>query len=170
MKARDAALIIAAISAIALIIGVSALQSALNAPNEQIQRPYGVEAAFPYLHFSNPVGIYSAGDGGNRLFVVEQGGVIKVFDNSPNATTASVFLNLSDKVLSGGELGLLGLAFDPHFSENGYFYVYYTADNPLRSVISRFSVSLFNGSRAEANSEKIVLQVPQPYPNHKGDR
>jgi glucose/arabinose dehydrogenase len=168
MKVRDSALIIAVISVIVLIIGVSALQSTLNAPNEQIQRPYGVEAAFPHLHFSNPVGIYSAGDGSNRLFVVEQGGVIKVFEDSRNATTASVFLNLSDKVLSGGELGLLGLAFDPHFSENGYFYVYYTADNPLRSVISRFSVSPVNGSRADANSEKIVLQVPQPYANHKG--
>ncbi|MGZ7188670.1 MAG: PQQ-dependent sugar dehydrogenase [Halobacteriota archaeon] len=168
MKVRDAVLIITVISVIALIIGVSALQSALNAPSEQISPPYGVETAFPHLHFSNPVGIYSAGDGGNRLFVVEQGGVIKVFDNSPNATTASVFLNLSDKVLSGGELGLLGLAFDPHFSQNGHFYVYYTADNPLRSVISRFSVSPVNGSHAEANSEKIVLQVPQPYPNHKG--
>ncbi|MGZ7180494.1 MAG: PQQ-dependent sugar dehydrogenase [Halobacteriota archaeon] len=168
MKVRDAALIITVISVIALIIGVSALQSALNAPSEQISPPYGVETAFPHLHFSNPVGIYSAGDGGNRLFVVEQGGMIKVFDNSPNATTASVFLNLSDKVLSGGELGLLGLAFDPHFSQNGHFYVYYTADNPLRSVISRFSVSPVNGSHAEANSEKIVLQVPQPYPNHKG--
>jgi glucose/arabinose dehydrogenase len=77
-------------------------------------------------------------------------------------------LNLSDKVLSGGELGLLGLAFDPRFNETGYFYVYYTADNPLRSVISRFSVSPSNGSLADANSEEIVLQVLQPNSNHKG--
>jgi len=79
------------ISVIALIIGVSALQSTLNAPSEHISPPYGVETAFPHLHFSNPVGIYSAGDGGNRLFVVEQGGVIKVFENSPNATRPACF-------------------------------------------------------------------------------
>ncbi len=166
MKARNAALIVAVILVVTLLIGVSVLQTTLNAPTQQLTHPYGVQLAFPHLQFSNPVGIYSAGD--SRLFVVEQGGVIKVFENNESATAATVFLNLTSKVVSGGELGLLGLAFDPHFSENGYFYVYYTVDNPLRSVISRFSVSPSNASRADANSEKIVLQVPQPYTNHKG--
>jgi glucose/arabinose dehydrogenase len=166
MKARNAALIIAVTLVIALLIGVSALQTTLNTPTQQLTHPYGVMLAFPHLQFNKPVGIYSAGD--SRLFVVEQGGAIKVFENNKNASTATVYLNLSAKVVSGGEMGLLGLAFDPHFSENGYFYVYYTADNPLRSVVSRFSVSPSIASHADANSEKIVLQVPQPYTNHKG--
>jgi len=98
MKARNAALIVAVVSIIVLIVGVSAFQSTLNAP-KQASYPYGVEMAFPNLHFTNPVGIYSAGD--SRLFVVEQGGAIKVFDNNENATTAAVFLNLSTKAVSG---------------------------------------------------------------------
>ncbi len=168
MNLKAAALIIIIIAGLALIVGVSVLKSALNSPTAKTQHQYDVAVAFPQLHFNNPVGIYNAGDGSNRIFVVEQAGVIKVFENTRNVSTADVFLDISDRVRSGGELGLLGLAFHPNFNENGYFYVDYTADAPLRSVISRFSVSQTNGTHADVNSEVTVLQVAQPFSNHNG--
>lgn len=129
---------------------------------------YHLNVAFPNLLFDRPVGLYHAGDGTNRLFVIEQRGVIHVFNNSETATTASVFLDISDRVLFGGEQGLLGMAFHPNFTENGYFYVDYTADNPRRTIVSRFSVSSNNTNVADANSETILLQVLQPFSNHNG--
>ncbi|MGZ4869624.1 MAG: PQQ-dependent sugar dehydrogenase, partial [Halobacteriota archaeon] len=166
MKSKVAVLIIILI--FALIVGASVLQSIMRSPPAQASHQYGAEVAFPNVRFVDPVGIYSAGNASTRLFVVEQAGVIKVFENNHNVTAADVFLNISDRVASGGELGLLGLAFPPQFSANGSFYVYYTADNPLRSVLSRFSVSRANGSQADANSEEVVLQVAQPFSNHNG--
>ncbi|MDD1720441.1 MAG: PQQ-dependent sugar dehydrogenase [Euryarchaeota archaeon] len=166
MTPKVAALI--AIVGIAVIVGALVLDSAFYKPPMGTTGQYDVKRAFPYLHFTNPVGIYNAGNGSNQLFVVEQAGTIKVFENGENVSTTSTFLDLTDRVRSGGELGLLGLAFHPHFNENGYFYVYYTADNPLRSVVSRFSVSHANGAQADKSSETIVLQVGQPFTNHNG--
>jgi glucose/arabinose dehydrogenase len=132
------------------------------------QRQYQVEVAFPNLLFDAPVGIYNAGDGSNRLFVVEQRGVIRVFNNSRNVSAVSVFLDIADRVLFGGEQGLLGLAFHPRFENSGYFYVDYVADNPRRTVIARYSVEPGNPDTADRNSEVILLEVPQPFANHNG--
>jgi len=71
-------------------------------------------------------------------------------------------------VLYGGEQGLLGLAFHPQFSSNGLFYVDYVADNPRRSVISQFSVAEDDSSVGDENSERVVLEILQPYSNHNG--
>src|SRR5712692_9067180 len=71
-----------------------------------------------------PVEIAHAGDGSGRLFVVEQGGAIKIIRDG--AVLATPFLDITVQVLSGGERGLLGLAFHPQFRTNGKFYVYYT--------------------------------------------
>jgi hypothetical protein len=90
---------------------------------------YSAVNAFPNLTFNDPVGIYTAGDGSGRLFVVEQPGRIKVFENSPSTTDTQMFLDITSIVDQGGgysEEGLLGLAFHPDYSENGYFYVNYT--------------------------------------------
>ncbi len=129
---------------------------------------YDIEVAFPNLMFDKPVGIYNAGDGRNRLFVVEQEGVIRVFENSKNTTSSNVFLDIIDRVLFGGEKGLLGLTFHPDFANNGYFYVDYTTDNPRRTVIARYSVSSANSNAANSTSEVIILEVEQPYANHNG--
>ncbi len=134
----------------------------------QVQGRNGIQVAFPQLTFNQPVGIYSPADGSNRLFVVEQTGTIKVFANSPTTTTAQVFLDISDQVLYGGEQGLLGLAFHPNYSSNGYLYVDYVAANPTRTVIARYSVSAGNPDQANNASEYILLEIAQPYANHKG--
>ena len=70
---------------------------------------------------ASPVFAGNAGDGSNRLFVVEQRGVVRVLQ--PGAATASVFLDISAKVVAGGERGLLGLAFHPQYAANGRFFV-----------------------------------------------
>ena len=78
-----------------------------------------VEPAFPHLTFSSPVDLQNPGDGSNRLFVVEKQGTIRVFQNDPNASSSTVFLDISDRVdNSSSELGLLGLAFHPGFANN----------------------------------------------------
>jgi len=166
MRRKIAALIVIAL--IALVVAVSVFQGVLNSPTSETPHQYTVKVAFPKVQFKDPVGIYNAGDPSNRLFVVEQAGVIKVFENNESVNAANIFLNISNRVTSGGELGLLGLAFPPKFNESGFFYVYYTTDNPLRSVISRFSVSQTDKNRADVNSEKVLLQVDQPFPNHNG--
>ena len=134
----------------------------------QTQRDYGVKVAFPNLTFNQPVGIINSGDDTNRLFVIEQPGVIRVFNNSETVADSTVFLNISSKVLFGGEQGLLGLAFNPNYAQNGFFYVDYVSGNPLRTVIARYQVSQNNPYQALNNSEIVLLEVNQPFSNHKG--
>ncbi|MFT5983755.1 MAG: glucose/arabinose dehydrogenase, partial [Ulvibacter sp.] len=86
--------------------------------------------------FSSPVDLQNAGD--DRLFVVEQGGRIKILQ-SDGTINPNLYLNISSQVSSGSEQGLLGLAFHPDYANNGYYYVNYTKTNG-DSRISRFSV------------------------------
>ncbi len=110
--------------------------------------------------FSAPVSITNAGD--NRLFVVEQAGTISVVQDG--ARSSAPFLDIRDRVGSGGERGLLGLAFPSDFAQSGLFYVYYTDKNG-DSVLSRFSS---DGQVADAGSEQVLLTQDQPYGNHNG--
>jgi glucose/arabinose dehydrogenase len=129
-----------------------------------------LEDAFPNLSsFSRPVDFQNAGDQSNRVFVVEQQGVIYVFENDPEVSERSVFLDIDPRVDDGGnEEGLLGLAFHPDYKSNGYFYVNYTAQNPNRTKISRFSVSEGDSNLADPDSEFLILEYLQPYSNHNG--
>lgn len=136
-------------------------------PDEEIA--YQVVDAFPNLSFDQPVDLQHSGDGSGRLFVVEQAGTIRVFENDPSADNASVFLNLEQQVKdSGTEEGLLGLTFHPDYENNGYFYVNYTASNPDRTIISRFQVSDQNPDEADESTEQEILTFEQPYSNHNG--
>lgn len=132
---------------------------------------FRVANAFPNLSFSYPVGLYHSPDSSNRLFVVEQEGVIRVFNNSPESTTSEVFLDIRSQVTFGGEQGLLGLAFHPNFTQNGYFYIdYTTGGNPpnLKTVIARYKVNQSNYNSANMSSEAVILEINQPYVNHNG--
>lgn len=125
--------------------------------------------AFPNISFTNPVFLTHAGDGSDRIFVVERQGIIRVFPNDPDVSTTDVFLDIGGRVNSdGGEMGLLGLAFYPDFQNNDYFYVNYTAGSgsSRRTVVSRFNVDAQNPNQADANSEFMLLQVSQPFSNH----
>lgn len=134
---------------------------------EQPDGPLQLEDAFPNLSFTRPVDFQIPNDGSNRIFVVEQAGVIRVFENDPAAGEAGVFLDIRDRVDDGGnEEGLLGLAFHPNYESNGTFFVDYTASGPNRTVIARYQVDPANPNRAQPGSEEVVLEVSQPYANH----
>ena len=125
-----------------------------------------IENAFPNLSFSAITDLQAPPDGTSRLFAVERAGVIRVFENSPTASQTTTFLDISGRVDTGGEGGLLGLAFHPDHAQNGYIYVYYTVDSsPLRSVVARFTTSQ-DPDVADLSSEQVVLEVEQPYTNH----
>ena len=135
------------------------------------QSSYNIQNAFPNLSFQDPVGIHHAGDGSNRLFIVEQEGRIKVFDNNSTISNDHTFLDIRSMVDQDGgytEEGLLGLAFHPNYAENGYFYVNYTKHNPRRNVIARYLVSNDNSNSADYGSSIVILEVNQPYTNHNG--
>ena len=114
--------------------------------------------------FSSPLGLKNAGD--ERLFVVEQGGVIKIVDLNGVVNTTP-FLDIESIVNAGGERGLLGLAFHPEYQTNGRFFVHYS-NNSGDTQISEFSVSSSNPDIANPNSEVMILTVPQPFSNHNG--
>jgi len=128
-----------------------------------------VHVAFPGLSFIRPVDLQHAADGTNRIFVIEQRGIISVFNNDSTINEKSVFLDIENKVRdTGNEEGLLGLAFHPDYENNGYFYVDYTASNPRRTVIARFKVSDMNPDSAIIDSEYVLIEINQPYSNHNG--
>jgi glucose/arabinose dehydrogenase len=119
----------------------------------------------------SPVFVTHAGDGTGRLFIVEQGGAIKVLQ--PGSDSPTLFLRIPDsKVLSGGERGLLGLAFHPSFSSNRRFFVYYTNQANGGSVIAEYQASAVNPDVADPTAttatETVILTFSQPYSNHNG--
>jgi glucose/arabinose dehydrogenase len=129
-----------------------------------------LENAFPNLTFSRPVEFTYPNDSSNRVFVVEQKGRIRVFENKLTSRTASVYLDISKKVSSEGEMGLLGLAFHPDFKRNGYFYLYYTKRNPLESVIARYQATGPGLAPVNPSTETVILRFAQPYDNHNGGK
>jgi len=112
-----------------------------------------------------PLGVADAGDGTDRLFVVEQVGLIRVIRAGTLLETP--FLDIRSRITSGGERGLLGLAFAPDFPADPRLFVDYTDVNG-NTVISSFRVTPSTPDRADPASERILLQVDQPFPNHNG--
>ncbi len=115
--------------------------------------------------FTSAVEITHAGD--DRLFIVEQGGNIKIV-NPDGTVNATNFLSLpSSLITSGGERGLLGIAFHPDYGDNGFFYVNYTRAGDGATVIARYSVSS-DPNVVDAGSGTVLLTVAQPFSNHNG--
>ena len=114
---------------------------------------------------ARPVGIAHAGDASGRLFIVEQGGRVRVHDGRRLLPTA--FLDISKLVNCCGERGLLAVAFHPRYQRNRRFFVHYS-DRDGNSVVARYRASKGNPNRALASSAKILLTVPQPRRNHNG--
>jgi glucose/arabinose dehydrogenase len=103
-----------------------------------------------------------------RLFIVERGGRIKVFDVSQGAVLSPPFLDLSAAVTSGGERGLLGMAFDPGYQMNGRFYVYYTDTNG-DIAIAGYMRSANNPNEADPAEVSLLQSIPHPtFSNHNG--
>src|SRR5690349_6570486 len=109
----------------------------------------------------------TAPSGDSRLFIVEQGGAIKILQNG--AVLPTPFLNLSSSVDTSGERGLLGMAFDPNFATNRRFYVDYIDKTTLNTVVATYQASAAQPKIADAASGQTVLTVAQPagLNNHK---
>ncbi len=113
---------------------------------------------------SQPVYL-TAPAGDSRLFVVEQTGRIRIIQDGE--VLEQPFLNLSGRISSGGERGLLSMAFHPNYATNGFFYVNFTGSDGA-TEIERFSVSDSNPNQANASSAYRILRVAQPESNHNG--
>jgi glucose/arabinose dehydrogenase len=135
---------------------------------------------FPNLQVARPVWMSEAPDGSGRLFFVGQDGKILIVKKGSDGGGPKEFFNIEDRHPHfENEDGLMSIAFHPGFKTNGLFYVYYNQKNPadqhtqpqnypFRSVISEFKVSAADPDKADTNSERILLEVPQPFSNHKG--
>jgi glucose/arabinose dehydrogenase len=114
--------------------------------------------------FVHPIQVTNAGDGSGRLFVVEQTGLIKIIKEGQ--VLVQPFLDVRDLISLGSERGLLGLAFHPQYSQNGYFYIDYTDVNG-NTTIERYSASQ-DPDVADPQSSLILFKIDQPYANHNG--
>jgi glucose/arabinose dehydrogenase len=117
---------------------------------------------------SNPLFVGNAGDGSNRLFIVEQGGIIKVLQ--PGSSTPTIFLDIHTKVLfaNGGEQGLLGLAFHPQYQQNRRFFVYYSRAGDGTLVLAEYTTSSTDPNVVNPITERVFLTIPHPNTNHNG--
>lgn len=115
-----------------------------------------------------PLDLQEPDDNSGRLFVVEQGGMIRIVQNG--ALLPAAFLDISSKVHMEGESGLLGLAFHRNYARNPRFFVNYVrqeSNGQLQTVIAEFRASAANPNQADAASERQLLVVDQPFSNHK---
>jgi glucose/arabinose dehydrogenase len=158
--------VLALVLGIVVVIMAAALAVWLRGGGTAAPAPHGpervslVEVA---TGLASPVGLTNAGDGTGRLFVVEQAGEIRVI--AGGAAQASPFLDIRSRVASGGERGLLGLAFHPRYAQSGRLFVDYTRTGDGATVVSEFHAS---GDHADPRSERILLVVDQPFANHNG--
>lgn len=147
-----------------LSIFLAGCEDNANEPMDQVGlSEVHFQPVFSSLSFTRPVFLTHAGDGSNRIFVVEQAGIISTFTASN--PQKEIFLDIQARVKdTGNEQGLLGLAFHPDFDQNGFFYVNYINGNNA-SVISRFETM---NNEGVPGSEIILLTVDHPYTNHNG--
>jgi len=135
-----------------------------------------IAAAQPVIGFTpvitsgltSPVDIANAGDGTNRLFIVQQNGIIKI--DSAGVLLSTPFLDVSSIVLyDGGERGLLSLAFHPGYATNRYFFIYYS-DASGNVTVAQYRTSAVNPDVADPASGKILINIPKPFTNHNGGK
>jgi glucose/arabinose dehydrogenase len=142
-----------------------------NMPEGPPQVQLSVERVFPALSFTAPVALLQAPNDTTRWFVVEQGGVVRVFQNLPAVATSTVFIDISDRVTIDGEAGLLGIAFHPNFPADPRVYLFYshTEAGVLMSRLSEFS-STNIGATLNPGTEKNLITLPKPNneSNHNG--
>ena len=112
--------------------------------------------------------VYLTHDGTARRFIVEQPGTIRII-GADGKLLKQPYLDIVQRVTSGGECGLLSVAFHPKFADNGLLYVNYTAkpNKQLQTIVSRFRTDP-NSTRVDAATEQVLLTIDQPYSNHNG--
>ena len=121
------------------------------------------------VKFTAPVELIEGPD--RRFYVLEQAGIVKVVP--PGGGQPTVALDISGRITAGGEAGLLGLAFDPKFAENGFVYLYFTEnvdEKPgvvFQDILARFT-STDGGATFDPASQKTLVKVDDPFGNHNG--
>jgi glucose/arabinose dehydrogenase len=129
--------------------------------------------AFPQLGFAGGAPLYflqAPGDAG-RAFVVDQDGAVRAFANDAAASSATIYLDLRSRVTDeGGELGLLGFAFDPDFASNGFLYANYNpvGTSPRRTLVTRYTAASAAAATVDPATETVLLEFTQPFSNHNG--
>ncbi len=120
------------------------------------------------LVFDEPVQVLFDGTNDDIFYVVEKKGVVRRVSTNKNEKEKQTFLEIKDRVgVTNDEEGLLSLAFHPNYSKNGELYVWYSAQHPKRSVLSRFTKN-DDKDMVDPSSEKIILEVREPWGNHNG--
>ena len=143
---------------------LAAVTACLSVPTAALAQ---IELVQVVSGLSAPVFVGHAGDSLNRLFIVEQAGIIKVLQ--PGEDQPTIFLDIRTKILAGGERGLLGLAFHPQYASNGRFFVFYTRAGDGALVIAEYAASPPESNTASAATEEILLTIPHPgFSNHNG--
>jgi len=136
------------------------------APSAQIT----LQTAFPGISFSSPIELTFVPGDSTRVYIAEQGGRIVSVPTDGSATTATPYINVASRLTSGGERGLLGMAFHPDYEENGYVYLHYSGSGDGRTVLARYTRSAANPLTADLDSEVVLLTVAQPFSNHNGGK
>ncbi len=152
-----------------LLIGCGVSSSTNPNQGQQFTPPPPLRLSAFETGLNLPVGFEVPDDGTNRIFIVEQAGTIRIIQ--AGSLLPAAFMDVTSKVESGGEKGLLGLAFHPNFSANPRFYVDYTrrlSTGRLQSVIAEYQVSAADPNQADPTSERQILMVDQPFDNHNG--
>jgi glucose/arabinose dehydrogenase len=155
---------VAVLAAAALLLVSPALPGAAPPTAEAGPEGSGIRLRTLVEGLDAPVFATSAQDGSGRLFIVEQGGRILVAD-AAGAVAPEPFLDITERVTSGGERGLLGLAFHPDFASNGRLFVDYTRAEDGATVVSELRAE---DERADPDSERVLLLIEQPFGNHNG--
>lgn len=153
------------------VLAITACGGGGDSPPPASPVPITLQQVFAGLPaFSDPIAMLQAPGDDTRWFVVEQAGRIRVFDNIPAVTSTSSFLDISGRVASGGETGLLGMAFHPDFPADARVYLYYTHNDASLGLVSRLSEfsTADLGLSLDPASERILLTVAQPESNHNG--
>ncbi|HWC19986.1 MAG TPA: PQQ-dependent sugar dehydrogenase [Terriglobales bacterium] len=155
--------------AVCCLINCGGGSNAGNTPTPTPSSPPQLALDLVASGFTSPLDLEQPDDGSGRLFVVEQGGKIKILQNGSILTTP--FLDLSSKITTGGEMGLLGVTFHPDFATSRKLYVNYVRNlgGQIQSVIAEYSVSTSSPNQADVTSERILLTVNQigNFSNHK---
>lgn len=159
------------ISIVLRIVGISCLVAshtsagALGATKPLPDQPAGLVLE-PIIKegLEMPTALTHAGDGTGTLYVVEQVGRVRAVQHG--ALVTKPFLDISDRVLAGGERGLLGLAFHPNYRENGRLFVNYTRKPDGWTVLAEYRYR--EDGHTAVRRERILMVVPQPYANHNG--
>jgi uncharacterized repeat protein (TIGR03806 family) len=127
-----------------------------------------LERVFPSLTFNQPLALLQAPGDDSRWFVVQKGGAVRVFQNTPSVATASHFITPLT-VNANSEGGLLGMAFHPDWATNRQAFLSFTEGSPMVSTVARFSSS-DGGATLSAGTRANIIRVPQPtgLDNHKG--